>query len=144
MVNNRIVSRFTGDPPANDGDCRQIADGPLYPAAEVLTLLGKERENALSLWTRKCKSDAQKYGLDLEDLSDLLTEALRDGYYKGSEWCVQRPNGPWAACDVYCLNRSEWIENAHKYMKMEYYLKFAMARSGLLLLLVSCHLSEHR
>lgn len=144
MVNKTIVSRFTGDLPLDEGACRKIADGPLYPAGEVLALLDREREQAIELWTRKCKSDVQKYGLNLDDLYGLLDEALRNGSYRGSEWCVQRPNGPWAACDAYRLFRNEWIENARKFMKMEYYLKFAMARSGQLLLLVSCHLSEDR
>lgn len=144
MVNKTIVSGFTGDLPLDEGACRKIAGGPLYPAGEVLALLAREREQAIELWTRKCKSDVQKYGLNLDDLHGLLDEAVGNGNYRGSEWCVQRPNGPWAACDVYRLFRNEWIEYAHKFMKMEYYLKFAMARSGQLLLLVSCHLSEDR
>jgi hypothetical protein len=127
-----------------EGENRKIAGGPLYPAQEVLALLTREQERAIVLWTRKCKSDVQKYELNLDELYVFLAEALRNGSYRGSEWCVQCPNGPWAACDVYSLVRNEWIKNAHKFMKMEYYLKFAVARSGQLLLLVSCHLSEDR
>lgn len=95
MVNKTIVSRFTGDLPLDEGASRSIAGGPLYPAGEVLALLAREREQAIQLWTRKCKSDVQKYGFDLEDLYGLLDESLRNGSYMGAEWCVQRPNGPW-------------------------------------------------
>ena len=124
------------------GADRKIAGGPLYPTGEVLALLEREQEQGIRLWTRKCTSDAQKYELDLQDLSVLLEEAVCHGRFKGSEWCEQRPSGPWAACDAYQLFRDEWIENARKSMRVEYYLKFAMARTGQLLLLVSCHLSE--
>lgn len=141
MVNNRIVSRFDGDHPPPEGASRKIPDGPLYPADEVLALLAQECEPSIQLWTRKCTSDAQRLGLDLDDLRALLEQALHSGRFKGSEWCRQGSNGPWAACDAYELLRKEWIENAHKYMTVEYYLKFAVARTGRVLLLVSCHLS---
>jgi hypothetical protein len=130
MVKTIIVSRYTSDLPLGKGANRKIAGGPLYPAGEILALLKSAQERAVTLWTRKCKSDAQKYGLDLQDLSVLLEEAVRHGRFKGSEWCEQRPSGPWAACDAYQLFRNEWIENARKSMRMEYYLKFAMARTG--------------
>jgi hypothetical protein len=123
---------------------RKIPGGPLYPAAEVLALLEQEREQGIQLWTRKCTSDAQRLGLDLEDLRALLEQALGSGHFKGSEGCRQGANGPWAACDAYQLLRNEWIDNAHKDMTVEYYLKFAVARTGRVLLLVSCHLSENR
>ncbi|WP_173865186.1 hypothetical protein [Thiohalocapsa sp. ML1] len=143
MVNRTIVSRFAGDLPLAEGAPRKIPGGPLYPAAEVLALLEREREQGIQPWTRKCKSDAQRFGLDLHDLCVLLEQALRSGRFRDSEWCQQGSDGPWAACDAYQLLRQEWIENAHKHMTVEYYLKFALARTGRVLLLVSCHLSEN-
>jgi hypothetical protein len=62
---------------------RKIPGGPLYPAAEVLALLEQEREQGIQLWTRKCTSDAQRLGLDLEDLRALLEQALGSGHFKG-------------------------------------------------------------
>ncbi|MCF7990496.1 MAG: hypothetical protein K9M02_08645 [Thiohalocapsa sp.] len=121
-----------------------MAGGPLYPVDEVLALLKGAQGQAINLWTRKCILDAQKYGLDLQDLAVLLEEAVQHGRFRGSEWCVQKPRGPWAACDAYQLFRSEWIANARRSMRVEYYLKFSMAQTGQLLLLVSCHLSEDR
>lgn len=144
MVNTRIVSRYADNPPADENADLAIPGGPLYPASEVQTLLAQGGGQAISAWTRKSKNDLQKYSLDLEQVCTLLEEALRNGRYKGAQWCVQRPDGPWAACDAYQLVRDEWIENAHKFMRMEYYIKFALSKTGQVLLLVSCHLSGDR
>lgn len=67
---------------------------------------------------------------------------ITQGQYVNSQWCVQKPTGPWAACDGYRLFRDEWVEYAHKEMRYEYYVKFAIGKTGKLLLLVSCHLSR--
>ncbi|WP_291820171.1 hypothetical protein [Marinobacter sp.] len=95
-------------------------------------------------WTRKCKDDLQKYTLDAADTVELLTEALQHGRYRDLEWCEQRPTGPRAACDAYTLARKEWIPYAHKEFPIEYYIKFAIAKTGTVILLVSCHLPEDR
>ena len=39
---------------------------------------------------------------------------------------------------------SEWIEAAYKSFEVEYYVKFAVGKSGHVLLIVSCHLPENR
>ncbi len=144
MVTKTIVSRFTGDLPLDEGACRKIAGGRLYPVAEVQALLTGLGAQAVRAWTNKCQRDMQKWSLDTDDLCELLQIALRSGRFRGAEWCVQHPNGPWAACDAYSLVRREWIANARKEMDMEYYLKFAIAKTGKLLLVVSCHPSEDR
>lgn len=144
MVNKTIVSRFTGDLPLDEGACRQIAGGPLYPAGEVLTLLAESGAQAVRAWTNKCQKDMQKWSLDTDDLCELMELAVRSGRFRGAEWCVQRPNGPWAACDAYSLVRREWIAYARREMDMEYYIKFAIAKTGRLLLVVSCHPPEDR
>ena len=90
-------------------------------------------------WTKDCKNDLQKHTLDISDARQLVHEAITSGQYLNSQWCVQKPTGPWAACDGYRLFRDEWIEYAHKYMRIEYYIKFAIGKTGKLLLLVSCH-----
>jgi len=55
MVSKTIVSRFTGDLPLDEGVCRKIAGGPLYPANEVLALLTESGAQAVRAWTNKCQ-----------------------------------------------------------------------------------------
>jgi hypothetical protein len=143
MVNTIILSRFTG-PPQPDPKNRKILTGPLYPAEEVLELLTGISTDSVLAWTNKCIRDLQKWSLDSEDLIELLRIAVTSGRYRGSEWCVQHPHGPWAACDAYELIRNEHIEHLRKEMDIEYYLKFAISRTGLVMLVVSCHPPEDR
>ncbi|MDO3377822.1 hypothetical protein M3027_06765 [Geoalkalibacter halelectricus] len=134
-----IVSRFSGALPAVGAD-RTIPGGPLYPAEEVLKLL-KAGGGAVRVWTRKCAADVQQLALDPDDLIALVSEAVARGRFTGSEWCQQKPAGPWAACDAYALTRHEWVQASRKELAFDYYLKFAIGRTGTILLLVSCHLS---
>src|SRR5690554_5358995 len=143
MVNNAInVSAYKGLPPSEIGDDRHyISDGPLYPVEDVLNLL-EVGESATILWTRQCKSHVQQLSYEIADVQKLIKQAITQGQYVNSQWCVQRPTGPWAACDSYRLFRNEWVEYAYKEMRYEYYVKFAIGKTGKLLLLVSCHLSR--
>lgn len=143
MVNITICSRFTGPPPPN-GHFRTIPNGPLYPPAEVLQLLEALSEDAVLAWTVKCIADLQKWNLDAEDLVELLRIAVTRGKFRKSEWCVQEPEGPWAACDSYIVTRKEFIEKAYRDMDIEYYLKFAISKTGIVMLVVSCHPPEDR
>lgn len=142
MVNNAInVSAYSGQPPGGaGGDRTYIEGGPLYAVTDVLALLNAGDSQTM-LWTRKCIADVQQLAYDISDVRTLLKQALTGGKYLKSEWCVQQPTGPWAACDSYRLQRTEWIEHAHKEMHIEYYVKFAIGKTGKLLLLVSCHIS---
>jgi hypothetical protein len=144
MVNTKIGSRFTGSLPVEKGADRTIPGGPLYPAHEILELLASGGSQVITTWTQKCVADVQKWSLDTDDLFQLLELAVRNGRFRGAEWCAQKPNGPWAACDAYSVIRMEWIATAHKEMNMEYYIKFAIGKTGKILLLVSCHPSENR
>jgi len=144
MVNNKIVSQYTGELPHNEGANRKIPGGPLYPAREVRAILEDYGDQVVNVWTRKCAQDMQKWALDADDLCQLMKLALTTGRYLDSEWCEQRPNGPWAACDAYLVVRREWIQSAHKDMNIRYYIKFAMNRTGGVLLVVSCHPPEDR
>ena len=137
------LSAFPQPPPADEVVDRKIDGGPLYAAADVRVLLARG-ENAITAWTRKCVVDLEKLALDLSDALVLIEDALDQGRYHSSEWCAQKPNGPWAACDAYVLRRSEWISAAHKEMQVEYYIKFAIGKTGKLLLLVSCHPPQDR
>ena len=42
-------------------------------------------------------------------------------------------------CDAYKVTQYEWIENAGKDMPVSYYLKFAISKTGQLLLMASNH-----
>lgn len=143
MVNNAVnVSAYEGTPPASREEGRvHIDSGPLYDKSTVLALLDQGDEHT-KLWTKKCIQDVQRLEFDIEDVRALLKQALLNGRYVNSEWCVQNPTGPWAACDSYCLVRAEWNDHAYKDMHYEYYVKFAINKAGKLLLLVSCHLSQ--
>jgi len=141
MVNNRIVSRFTGVLPENGND-RKIRGGPLYPAEEIMSLLGNDGSEPIITWTKKCTSDVQRLSLDDDDLIELVQIAVYGGRFIGAEWCEQKPGGPWAACDAYSIIRKEWIPAARKEMDFEYYIKFAIGKTGKILLLTSCHPPE--
>lgn len=144
MVNNVNISRYSCRPPDSANDSREISGGPLYQPADILAILGENGCNSLIPWTRKCINDMQKYALDSDDADEFIRIGMRNGHFLGSEWCEQKPNGPWAACDAYRVFRREWIKAADKEMDVEYYIKFAIGKTGLILLLVSCHLSENR
>ena len=44
-----------------------------------------------------------------------------------------------AACDAYAIRLREWVAAAHKYMLVEYFVKFAINPAGTVVLAVSCH-----
>lgn len=132
-----IVSRYTAGFTGSGAADRGITGGPLYPVPEVVALLANNR---IVAWTTRCAADIQKMELDGDGVSSLLHEALLSGCFAGSEWCQQQPSGPWAACDAYKLTRMESLAN--KRLAVEYYLKFAIGKTGAILLLVSCHLSS--
>jgi hypothetical protein len=95
--------------------------------------------------TERCRKDVQTMGFDIDDVKQLVCAALSSGSYLKSEWCIVGQTDKaisWAACDSYRLFRNEWVEYAHKEMRYEYYVKFAIGKTGKLLLLVSCHLSR--
>ncbi len=132
------VSHYAGEPPAAaDGEPdRAIRGGPLYGKEEVLSLAASGQ---LRLWSSGAIRDAQKWAFALEDLCGLISLAIQRGRYLKSEWCEQKPNGPWAACDAYRVTRSEWNEAAHKDFELTYYMKFAISKTGQMLLSASNH-----
>ncbi|MFZ2124929.1 MAG: hypothetical protein WA012_05550 [Rhodoferax sp.] len=136
MIKNSVnVSRFDGLPPQND-EPRDIPSGPLYPTFEIKSLA--ESINVRP-WSNGAVKDAQKWCLSNEDIADLIKLAVTKGIYGGSEWCKAQPAGPWAACDAYTVSRPDWIEATHKYTLTDYYLKFAISKTGTLLLSASNH-----
>lgn len=140
MVKIINISQYDGELPEQEGD-RKISNGPLYEKNHVLNILGQKgsASQAIVPWTRKCVADLQRYELDDTDLIELLSLALEQNNYKGSEWCESKPGGVWAACDAYRVLRSEYVANQDRSYQMDYYIKFAVSRQGKVLLLVSCH-----
>lgn len=142
MVNNAInVSAYEGTPPSESSESRIYIEGPLYPVDDVLKILDLGEEQT-HLWTSKCRKHVQSLALDMLEVQALVRDAIVSGKYLKSEWCVQKPTGPWAACDGYHLFRDEWLEHARIEMRFEYYVKFAIGKTGKILLLVSCHTSN--
>ncbi|MDP1606577.1 MAG: type II toxin-antitoxin system MqsR family toxin [Rhodocyclaceae bacterium] len=137
MVPFKNLSAFDGAPPKDDEN-RKIAGGPLYSLSEVQALT--QQTDALKLWTRRCIQDVAKLGFDTDDVGGLIRE-LSEQDYRDSEWCDNGKEA-WAACDAYMLKRLEFIETAGKYLRIDYFLKFALGKTGKLLLIVSCHTSN--
>lgn len=142
MVNNSVnVSAYQGEPPTSTGEQRVYLPGPIYPVEDVLRILSQGDEQT-RLWTRACIRDVTNMAFELAEVRELVRLAIIDGVYANSQWCIQKPNGPWAACDSYRLSRQEWIDSANKMMSLEYYVKYAISKTGKILLLVSCHMSQ--
>lgn len=148
MVNNLDnISAHQAVVPANIASSshdRRIHGGPLYSKEKVLSVL-EAGEQSVFPWTRKCIKDMrEKLDIDNAELVDLLKAAITAGKYQNSEWCCSKNPKKWLAADAYVLKHDEWIENAKKHMQIEYYLKFAIAKSGSVILTVSCHNPENR
>ncbi len=134
MVTFSIISEYSGGP--DPGDRVKIDGGPLYPLTRVQTLAALP--DGVQLLTTKCRHDVQSLGFDEEEVATLLQSLVAEDY-KDSEWC-DNGRGFWAACDSYTIRRKEWVETAHKELTMNYFLKFAIGKTGTLVLMLSCHL----
>ena len=136
MVNFYVVSEYSGPLPV-DGESREIVAGPIYALEKVRALVAVE--GGLRFWTRKSALHARDLDVDAEDVAQWLLE-LTDKDFRNSEWCSD--GMAWAACDAYVLRREEWVPTARKHMTIDYFLKFAIAKAGTLVLMASCHPSH--
>jgi hypothetical protein len=125
MVTSRNLSSFDGVPPA-EGENRKIAGGPLYSLLKMQALT--EQPDTVKLWTTKCRQDAANLALDSADIGEMIRE-LATSDYRDSEWC-DNGKGSWAACDAYTLTGREFNEFAGKWLRIEYFLKFAESRTA--------------
>jgi hypothetical protein len=116
---------------------RLVIGGPLYPVADITALLDKGVV-ATSLFTDDCKLDVAFEGWSLKNVVQLVQEALQYGKYKNSQWCRQGVTDelvvPCAPCDAYAVR----FIHAEK-GPTNYYVKFAISKTGKLLLIFSCH-----
>lgn len=138
MVRKSVVSEYSSDPPDQPGRTKIATEGgqPLYSLDRVQALV--EDENRLYLWTRKCQQDVHKlFDSDLELVAELVQALRKDGYID-SEWC-ENGKDAWAACDAYRIRRLDTIPATGKSVTVEYFVKFAVGKTGQLVLLVSCH-----
>ena len=137
MVKIFVVSEYSQHPPEDGRGRIKIANGPLYDLNRVQKLAAA---GGLKTWTDRCdKTVYELFAGDLAEVADLFG-LLRPVHYRDSEWCTNGRNA-WAACDAYVLRRSEWVASLDKEVEVEYFLKFAVGKTGQLVLLVSCHLS---
>lgn len=148
MVNTLInISAYPESIPADaaqEGADLTIRGGPLYESRQVLALV-RHDGGQVEPWTKKCVKDLrEKFSIDHDGAAELVREAITSGNFRNSSWCRGNKETLWAACDAYVLKREEYIRHAHKYMEIEYYVKFAIHQSGKLLLLISCHNPEDR
>ena len=137
MVIFKNLSAFGGNPPG-DGGSRKIAGGPLYDLPEIQAL--SAQPDSVKLWTRRCVDKAADLGFDAAGVGGLIRELLKQDY-RDSEWCENGKGGA-AACDAYTLSRLERVEASNKSYRIEYFLKFALSKTGALVLMVSCHTSN--
>lgn len=133
MVNLLVVSEYSDGP--EPGSRVKIPGGPLYSLERVQDMVSQSE--CLILWTGKCRRDVANLAWDDRDLAEALS-CLKAADYKDSEWC-DNGRGAWAACDAYTFRRKEWVEAAGKELTIEYFLKFAIGKTGALVLMVSCH-----
>ena len=143
MVNNKIVSKHQGNGSPWTLKSRKIMGNGLYPKIDVIDLFNIYSESSVVTVTKKCASDVKKLSFDPADIGRLVKNALNTGRFLGSEWC-QTDGGAWAACDAYSISRFELCEAIGEDREYDYYIKFAIGRTGKLLLMASCHLSEFR
>jgi hypothetical protein len=137
MVKIVVLSEYSTSPPVELGTGRiKIDGGPLYDLSRVQSLA---MGGGLNTWTDRCdKTIYELFGGDLDAVASLMF-ALQSSNYRDSEWCSNGRNA-WAACDAYSIRRVEWVATVNKEMPIEYFLKFAVSKTGQLVLLVSCHL----
>lgn len=137
MVKIFVLSEYSTSPPSESGTGRiKIDGGPLYDLSRVQSLA---MGGGLNTWTDRCdKTIYELFGGNLDAVASLML-ALQPSNFRDSEWCSNGRNA-WAACDAYSIRRVEWVATVNKEMSIEYFLKFAVSKTGQLVLLVSCHL----
>ncbi|HSV36472.1 MAG TPA: hypothetical protein VLI46_12995 [Ramlibacter sp.] len=134
MVSFHVISEYSSTSPTTGGG-EKIPGGPLYELPRVQAIA--KDGTGIALWTRDCAKDVRELGWDADDVAKLIQQ-LCDANYKDSEWC-ENGRGAWAGCDAYSIRLSEWVPTAQKEMQIEYFVKFAIGKTGALVLTVSCH-----
>ncbi len=139
MVRCIIVSLYQdGTPPEGLGD-RKIKGGPLYSRQDLEPLLVSRQIQTAG----GAQADLLKWSMDTDDIAGLIRLALVEGRYLGAEWCrLSNTKNTWAACDAYSVIERRYNEYSHKAQATEFYLKFAIGKTGQIILTISCHPSR--
>ncbi|TMM46087.1 hypothetical protein FCS21_07185 [Colwellia ponticola] len=145
MVSNLNLSLYSGSPPQNSDGNLKISNGPLYSKESVMKILTELGADSINVVTRKASRHIQKYDLDIDDgVLKLLKMALNSGKYLNSQWCEHGKGSTWSACDAYSVIENKWYETMHDYLETKWYIKFAIGKTGKLILIVSCHTSDEQ
>jgi len=136
MVSKVNLSRYNEGEPPEEGADRRIAGGPIYSTKELLEILSGG--GGVVKPAGNCVKQLQALSFDEDDAAELLVRGLTQGRYKNSEWAGCGGNSV-AACDVYIARRLEDVGSSHGPAEVEYYLKFAIGRTGKVIVLVRCH-----
>lgn len=144
MVRRVILSQYTSDCPDEVGRAKIATASPLYDVAEVTALAEAVK---VLLWTNKCIQNvndlyvavSDEYDSELAMVADLLQRLPVSGRYLNSEWCENGKGGV-AACDAYEVSREDPVPATGRRQKTRYFVKFAIGKTGQLLLTASCHL----
>lgn len=145
MVSSLNLSLYSGSPPQNsDGDLK-ISDGPLYSKESVMKILTDLGADSINVATRRANRHIKKHDLDIDDgVLKLLIYALKSGKYLNSQWCEHGKGNTWSACDSYSVVEKKWNDYMYGYLETKWYIKFAIGKSGKLILIVSCHSSDEQ
>lgn len=141
MVSSKIISRYSKGGAPGPGASRRISGGPLYPQPEVLELLTKAAE--VRPVTKVCIDDVQILKLSCDKLNLLLRTAITNGRYLNGQWCETGKPGVWAACDAYKLVWHASNDADDDEPGLPLYVKFCIGKTGVIMLLISCHTSDH-
>ncbi|THB63506.1 MAG: hypothetical protein D6B27_12110 [Gammaproteobacteria bacterium] len=138
----KIVSKYTESPPlsnkATDKE-RFIRNSgnPIYSKDEVIEAI---RSNAkIAPYTERCINNLSILNLEIKDMPELLMKVVNSGEHINSQWCLNTKGTTWAASDSYVYRYEHYIEHIHKYLPCEYYVKFAIGKTGNIILLVQIH-----
>lgn len=141
MVRKVVLSQYTSDPP-EEAERTKIPGGPLYALGAVAALA---EQLQILLWTTRCIAKVRdlyelmrhEYDSELEMVARLLT-SLHTARYIDSEWC-DNGKGGLAACDAYEVRVEETLATTGRTQKTAYFIKFALSKTGQIVLVASCH-----
>ncbi len=139
MVIFHVISEYSQDPPTQSDQRLKIVLGrPLYELARVQALAANS--DHIKAVTQKCLQDIETlFAGEYDDVASLI-RGIHPNDYRDSEWC-ESGRGSVAACDAYVVRRVEENPSSGQQMSVTYFLKFAIGKTGQLVLMVSCHLS---
>lgn len=136
MVNNGQPSTLPATTQLSEA--QRVIQGPCHDLAEVRRVLKEKGTKCINVITKDCQHEIASYFMDAMDLQELLEE-LTSKEYHNSLWCRGSTKGPWFAADAYRIYKTERDHVKKISVRYKYYLKFAIAPNGNILLFFSVH-----